>query len=243
MMQSNRRAAQTDTLHARIRHDIEANILSGAWPPGHRIPFEHELMATYGCARMTVSKVLSSLAENGLIERRRRAGTFVAMPRFHSAVLKIPDIQADVIKRGFDYDYRAMKIQKRPASKDDQALLQLTTAPEIIAVRCLHSANGKPFAIEHRLINLATVPEASDADFAITPPGSWLLSQIAWSDGDHRIYALNPSSADAKDLDITPDKACLAIERHTWRAGEPITFARQIFPADLYEVNARFTPA
>ena len=46
-------------------------ILSGEWPPGHRIPFEHELTARYGCSRMTVSKALGELVEAGLIERRR----------------------------------------------------------------------------------------------------------------------------------------------------------------------------
>jgi GntR family histidine utilization transcriptional repressor len=43
-------------LERRIRADLEERIRSGAWPPGHRIPTEAELMARYGCARMTVSK-------------------------------------------------------------------------------------------------------------------------------------------------------------------------------------------
>ena len=36
------------TLYKQIRLDIERRILTGEWPPGHRIPFEHELMARYG---------------------------------------------------------------------------------------------------------------------------------------------------------------------------------------------------
>lgn len=242
MNETSHRGHSADTLHARIRSDIEGNILSGAWPPGHRIPYEHELMKTYHCSRMTVSKVLTTLAEHGLIERRRRAGTFVAIPRFQSAILKIPDIKADVIGRGFEYSFRASKIQVHPATHEEQSLLQLKKPAEIMIVHGLHSANGKPFSLEHRLINLAMVPEARETDFSHEPPGSWLLSKIAWSDGDHRIYAINPAPADAKALAITADTACLVIERHTWRSGEPITFARQIFPAGLYEVNARFTP-
>ena len=50
-------------LHRRIRSDIAERILSGEWPPGFRIPFEHELMADYDCSRMTVSKALAPLAE------------------------------------------------------------------------------------------------------------------------------------------------------------------------------------
>jgi GntR family transcriptional regulator, histidine utilization repressor len=75
------------SLGARIRHDIEQHILTGNWPPGYRIPFEHELMAEYDCARMTVSKALVALAESGMIERRRRAGSFVRRPQNQSAVL------------------------------------------------------------------------------------------------------------------------------------------------------------
>ena len=62
------------TLYKTIRQDIERRILTGEWPPGHRIPFEHEIMARYGCSRMTVNKALSELAQADLIERRRRAG-------------------------------------------------------------------------------------------------------------------------------------------------------------------------
>jgi DNA-binding transcriptional regulator YhcF (GntR family) len=71
------------TLNHRIRSDIEGRIRSGEWPPGHRIPFEHELMAQYACSRMTVNKVLAMLADAGMIERRRRAGSFVARPHPH----------------------------------------------------------------------------------------------------------------------------------------------------------------
>ena len=79
--------ADKPTLYKQIRLDIERRILTGEWPPGHRIPFEHQLMTRYGCSRMTVSKALSELAQADLIERRRRAGTFVRRPKFLSAVL------------------------------------------------------------------------------------------------------------------------------------------------------------
>ena len=78
------------TLYKQIRLDIERRVLTGEWPPGYRIPFEHELMTRYGCSRMTVSKALSKLARADLIERRRRAGTLVRRPKFLSAVLRSP---------------------------------------------------------------------------------------------------------------------------------------------------------
>ena len=83
-------------LHDRIRRDIEKRILAGEWRPGHRIPYEHELMADYGCARMTVNRAVSALVQAGLIARRKRAGSFVAAPRFARAALAIPDIRNEI---------------------------------------------------------------------------------------------------------------------------------------------------
>ena len=96
-------AADKPTLYKQIRLDIERRILTGEWPPGYRIPFEHQLMTRYDCSRMTVSKALSELAQADLIERRRRAGTFVRRPKFLSAVLQIADIRAEITALGRSY--------------------------------------------------------------------------------------------------------------------------------------------
>ena len=143
------------TLHQRIRRDISERILSGAWPPGRRIPAEHELMAEYGCSRMTVNKALGPLAESGLIVRRRRAGSFVARPRIHSVVLDIPDIQAEVTARAQAYGYDLMLRGVRQARDAETEALGLTGPARVLALRCLHRAAGRPFALEERLINLA----------------------------------------------------------------------------------------
>lgn len=90
----------SSNLHARIRAEVEARILSGELKPGDRIPTETEMMARYGCSRMTVNKAMASLAATGLIVRNRRAGTSVARPKMHAGVLTIPDIRADIEARG-----------------------------------------------------------------------------------------------------------------------------------------------
>ena len=235
-------AVKTEALYQRIRNDLEARIMSGAWPPGHRVPFEHELMETYSCSRMTVNKVLSALAEAGLVVRRRRAGSFVSRPRVQSAILQIPDLKAEVEKRGERYDYRLLDLRKRPASLHDRARLGVNGRTSVLALRCLHEAEGQPFAIEDRLINLQAVPDALKQDFSATPPNTWLVGHVPWTEAEHRITACNADEAIAADLKIEPDAACLVIDRQTWRSGEPITAVRIIHPGHLYDLVARFTP-
>lgn len=230
------------TLHKRIRAEIQARILSGAWPPGHRIPFEHELMGEYGCSRMTVNKALAPLAEAGLIERRRKFGTFVARPRIHSVVLDIPDIPAEVTARGEPYAYRLLARAIRRATPSDVEVLGLEEPLEMLSLRCLHCASGRPFALEERRINLEAVPEAREVDFTQTAPGTWLLAHVPWTEAEHRISAANPTRAVAETLGVATTSACLLMERRTWRGADRITHVRLTFPGDAYDLVARFAP-
>jgi len=235
--------AKDPTLHKRIRTDISERILSGAWPPGHRIPFEHELMVEYGCSRMTVNKALAPLAENGLIVRRRRAGSFVSRPRIHSVVLDIPDISAEVTARGEPYGYELLSRTVRAATPRETGELGLGAPVPVIALRCLHRSSGRPFALEERLINLEAAPGAETVDFGRTPPGSWLLGHVPWTEAEHRISAANVPRATAGTLGIEPTAACLILERRTWRGADKITHVRLIFPGEAYDLVARFAPS
>jgi GntR family histidine utilization transcriptional repressor len=231
-------------LHQRIRDDIEGRIMSGEWPPGHRIPFEHELMAQYGCSRMTVSKVLSTLAANGLITRRRRTGSVVAVPSTERAVLEIQDFALEAARTGTIYRF---EVQRRAIEPLDIAAAQrigLPAGAEMLCINTLHLMDEVPGAYEQRLINLAAVPEARDERFEDdVPPGTWLLRRVPWTDAEHVIRAVNADAALAKRLQTEMGAACLMLERRTWQAGAFITEARITYPGDRHHLVGRFSPA
>ncbi|GFZ98637.1 MULTISPECIES: histidine utilization repressor [Sphingobium] len=226
-------------LHRRIRRDIESRIMSGEWRPGHRIPTEAEWMDAYGCSRMTVNKALRALVQSGLLESRKRAGTFVAAPRFHRAALEIPDIRAEVEGQGLSYRLDLIRRERRRASAEDKALLRVPDG-DLLALECRHFVQDLPYATETRLINLRAVPEAAEVDFSAEPPGSWLLAHVPWTEAEHRITALNAGPETADALDVPQNAACLALERWTWRGGERITYARLLYPGERYALVAHF---
>ena len=228
-------------LHAQIRRDIEARIMSGEWKPGDRIPYEHQLMATYGCSRMTVNRALRALVEAGLIESRKRAGTFVSHPRIHRAALEIPDIRDEVAQQGEDYRLDLDRREIRAANEEDRRLLQIDGG-SVLAIECRHHAGGRPYALERRLINLAAVPGAAEVDFAVEPPGSWLLAHVPWTEAEHRISAVGADRETAAGLGLADGAPCLRLERRTWRDGQGVTWASQIFPGAAYDLVARFSP-
>lgn len=215
------------TVEERIRSDIEARVHSGEWRPGTRIPFEHELVTAYGCSRGTVSKALTRLARAGLIERRRKAGSFVADPQVHSAVLAVPDLAAMIAARGEAYRWE---------------LLERRVAGCELLVTGVHHAGKRPLCLETRTIFLEAVPQAESEGFSDIPPGSWLLGHVPWTRAQHQIRAVEATAEQASLLNMAVGGACLLTERRTWRIDAPVTAVAQLFPGERYDLTAEFRP-
>ena len=227
------------SLHDLIRGEIEERIMSGDWLPGYRIPYEHDLKARYGCSRMTVSKALSTLVEIGLLERRKRAGTFVAAPTAHRAALDFKDIRADIIESGRRHTFELIDRDERTASASDKKMLSIKGG-KVLSLTNVHYADDRPFALERRLINLTLVPDAGTADFGTIPSGAWLLAHVPWSDAHHRVSAVSANGETALRLGLPSGRACVSLERWTWRLPERITYVHQVYAEENYALDAYF---
>lgn len=221
----------------RIYRDFERRIRNGELAPGAAIPFEQELAQLYGCARATANKALARLAAEGLIERRRKAGSFVARPKLRSAMLAVPDIRTLIESRGEPYAWRLLARDVAPRPPESEA-----GEGDWLALSGLHIGGGRPFGHEARWINLAAVPGAASVDFAAEPPGSWLLRHVPWTNARHRVRAVRAEPQIAAALGLDRAAPCLSIERWTWRVGEPVTYARLTFPGDRYDLEEEFNP-
>jgi len=231
------------SLHERILNDIEGHILSGEWPPGNRIPFEHELSEQYSCSRMTVNKALTQLAKSGLIERRRKVGSFVTRVPSRSAVLEITDTKTEVVALGLPYRHEILTRRRRMGVHADEARLKGIGVSPILDLTCRHWAGKRPFCIEERLINLAAVPESADESFDEISPGAWLVARVPWTSAEHRIGAHPADKKRAALLGLSEGQACLSIERRTWSIETPITFVRFTYPGESHELVAHFSPS
>lgn len=227
------------TIADRIRSDIETRIASGEWPPGHRIPFEHELVSQYGCARATVGKALTALVRTGLLERRRKAGTFVAYPHVQSAVLEIPDIGKAIADRTGSYRFDLLASDIRTDAGLSGTFPSGTSLRHITGI---HQGQDGPFAFEDRLISLSCVPEAAVADFNTQSPSAWLVRSVPWTQARHRISAVGANTDVSTHLAIPRHTPCLLVERWTWRTGKPVTYVCQTFRGDRFDLVATFTP-
>jgi GntR family transcriptional regulator len=65
------------TKYETIIEDVRKKIKTGIYQPNQKLPTETELGATYQASRITVKKAIDQLVLEGLVFKRRGAGTFV----------------------------------------------------------------------------------------------------------------------------------------------------------------------
>src|ERR1700728_2816763 len=63
--------------YLRIHRDPSDRITSGQWPAGSPLPSQQQLAAEFGVSVMTLRQALQLLADDGLIQTRHGAGTYV----------------------------------------------------------------------------------------------------------------------------------------------------------------------
>lgn len=212
-----------------VKARILASIHDNTWPPGSILPGEVDLAEKFGCARATVNRAMRELTEDGIIERKRKAGTRVKLAPSRPAKLSIPIIREEIEKNGAAYRYALIDRQERAAPAWLAAKLGLSQDAPAIHLKCLHFADGDPYQFEERWINLATVPAAREADFSSLGPNEWLLNEVPFTELDLSFIAVSASPEIADFLGTHAGAALMSSERTTWLQGDNVTFAKLIF--------------
>lgn len=212
-----------------IKADILAKITLGSWKPGSLIPNEVNLAKTYGCARATVNRAMRELADDGIIERRRKAGTRVRMAPVRQARFTIPIIRDEIEAKNEIYRYTLVKKETLEAPDWLRARLSLEENAQVLHLICMHFSNGIPYQHENRWINLTVLPQAATADFSKVGPNEWLVTTIPFSDTEISFSAGLADQSLSEYLGCTKGQPLFRVERSTWLKGRAITFVRLSF--------------
>lgn len=199
------------------------------WAPGERIPDEADLAQEWGCARATVNRALRELAQAGLLERRRKGGTRVALTPVRKATFEIPIIRQDIELRGARYGYQLLS--------DRRLRGRVVLAREVLA---LHFANERPFCLEERRVNPQFAPAGQRFDQVSA--NEWLVQSQPYTEGHLAFFARRASEHLASHLGCAVGEALFAYRRATFVDGTPITEVTLTY-APGYELETSMGPA
>lgn len=209
-----------------VRDEVLARIRGRVWAPGAVIPGEEALAVEFGVARATVNRALRDLAEAGLLERRRKAGTRVALLPVRKATLEISIIRQEVEARGEVYGHRVLSERMEAIPMAVALRLGVAAGVRMLFLETLHLAGGRPFAHEVRWLNPGLLPGGVVPDFAALSANEWLVQNVAYATGDIEFSAEKATAAEAAALAIATGDPVFVTERATWTAEAPITFVR-----------------
>ncbi|TDK45686.1 GntR family transcriptional regulator [Antarcticimicrobium luteum] len=214
---------------AYITEEVRRRIIEKEWRQGERIPDEAELAAEFGVARATVNKALQMLAEEGLLDRRRRAGTRVAVNPVRKASFSIPIVREQVEAAGMSYSHRLISQSRSPLPERHAARLGLPAGEVLIHQRAVHYGDRRPFQLEDRWINPRAVPGIETVDFHHMNANEWLVRNAPYLRAELNFSACSAGVRDARLLETKPEQALLILNRTTWNDSGPITTVRLAF--------------
>lgn len=212
-----------------IKKIVLERVRNNTWPPGSLLPGEIALAAEFGCARTTVNRAMRELAQEGILDRKRKAGTRIKDTPERQAKLAIPIIRKEIEATGAPYRYNLSSRQICDIPDWLRSRLGLPATTQVLHLKCVHYAGNAPFQVEDRWINMTAVPSVVDADFEETGPNEWLIAKVPFTDVEIAFSAARADQSVAGFLNINAGDPVFVSERITWLQDTPITYAKMQF--------------
>jgi GntR family transcriptional regulator len=151
--------------YQQLKEILRADIARRELRPGARLPGDHELCEQYGVSRPVVRQALSELQYEGVLDRVKGRGTFVA-PQLtsQSLVQSLTGLHADVSAMGRTLlsDVRALKVTA--ADPEVAARLEIPVGTAVVLIERLRFVDGEPWVYTVSHVPAALAPDLVDQD-------------------------------------------------------------------------------
>lgn len=146
-------------LYHQLQQWVGNRILCGDLPPGAQLPNELEICDRLGVSRGVVRQALAGLTHDGLVERRRGKGTFVATPKTAVGLIGgLRGLADDAAMRGQTVNSKVLALREVPASEVVARSLNLTPGDPAVELERLRALDGQPHVLVVTYLPAVLVP-------------------------------------------------------------------------------------
>lgn len=219
-------------IHNQLRHEIE----QGKWQVGSRIPSERKLALAFNVSRMTLRQALQTLVDEGILERRVGAGTYVANQKVQEKVAGVTSFTDLMKAQGRKPSSKTISYHLARPSASESEHLQISEATQVLRMERIRYADNIPICFE-----VTTVPAALINDFSkkeVTRSFYHALERRGYQLGGARqvVSATVANEQIAEYLKIHRGDAILLMRQITClRSGHPFEYVRTQYVGDRFE--------
>jgi len=226
--------------YRKIQNAVLRQIESGRLRPGDAVDSERALAKLHRVSLMTARHALAALEREGVVHRRRGAGTFVAPPKIHFN--KLMSFTEQMAARNLPARSKILHFDLVDGEQEVTARLSLPSEARLLKIERLRLGAEDPFALE-----ICFLPAADFAGLtrAHTERGSLfsVLQQkyeVALSYADEEVDATAADRRTAQLLQIAPGSPLLRIRQvlYSTRA-KPVIYVTGLYPSDRHTLLIR----
>jgi GntR family transcriptional regulator len=226
--------------YQKIQATIVKRIDSGRLKPGDAVDSERELAKIHQVSLMTARHALTALEREGLVHRRRGAGTFVAPPKIHFN--KLTSFTEQMASRSLAACSKVLSFSVVDNEQEVAARLALSAQTRLLKIERLRIAADEPFALEtcylpaDQFAGLTRNSVARGSLFSILE-GSYGI-QIAYADEEMDATAAAPATANL--LKVARDAPLLRIRQVIYSTkGKATLYVLGLYRSDRHTLLVR----
>ena len=227
----------------RVEQFLRDRIQSASLRPGDPIPPESQLARQFGVSRMTVRQAFGRLVFEGLIERHRGRGSFVAEPRLEHTKMFL-SFEEEMRARGAKTAIKLLDMRTEPADGRVAERLALREGAAVVVLERQRIVDRRVVGYEIRYLP-RRIGEALTADEIHNQPLVPAVRRILGKPRTRlrlQVTAATAGRREAKILDVKVGSPIL-VREHTWYVYPegPVQYGKSFFRGDRYEMALEFT--
>lgn len=226
-------------IYKQLQNQLEQLIANGTWRLKEPLPSETALAHKLGISVMTVRQAMAQLVHKGLIYREKGRGTFITPKPLDHHLNRLEGFSEDMHARELIPTSRVLIFETVPAPSAVQTRLKLSANAQVIHLKRLRIADGRPVALHDAYLRSLNLTREELDEF-----GSLylLLEQkgIALVEGEETLEAVAADSEVASLLNVPRGAPLLKATRLTWDAAHiPIETVTALVRADFYRYTVQ----
>ncbi|MBS4221730.1 GntR family transcriptional regulator [Lederbergia citrea] len=151
-------------LYYQLKELIKKEIEYGKLNPGDMIPSERDFVEWFEISRPTVRQAINELVNEGILNRKKGLGTFVAKPKISQSFLEnLTSFQNEMKAKGLPYATKVIEIKEVPSSRELESIFGKNYS-SFIYMKRLRFIKENPVVVVSTYIPKLLAPGLKDED-------------------------------------------------------------------------------